>query len=78
MLDVVYLESFLFRQNLKQIILNLVVNFYIVLLAIVSYKINKQHISIKIVKIADIRRRNHNRLCSFAKLNAKKPSKNDR
>lgn len=37
----------------------------------VSYKINKQHIRIKIVKIADIRRRNHNRLCSFAKLSAK-------
>ena len=41
---------------------------------IVSYKINKQNTKIEISKIADIRRRNHNRLCSFAKLNAKKPS----
>ena len=50
-------------------------NFIISLLElIVSYKINKQNTKIEIAKIADIRRRNHNRLCSSAKLNAKKPS----
>ena len=35
---------------------------------------NKLYTKIKIAKIADMRRRNHIRLCSFAKLNAKKPS----